>query len=315
MQFPANLNFNMHDAQDMGLYFAHGRWYNQETGLWLSPNEKGDYLYGGDGQDPVNISRSSQIGHMQLSAQASDCEGKWSPSVGLSSVLPLTESQWFIAKREACRFELPPELVAGTIAVEIVHDTDWIDVPLDSAFQEVPLFLHYTNPGSFSDVWLNDSANMFLEGYEHYWGFLGGRGPGSGVGNVHVLTAKRVEQYFADNYPGTDQLLPSVDIYARMATLLPDQGNIRYTAAILRQLADLRTNRKSSHVHDLTDIDMEVIYSAFRSDREACYPAEPSRTSIQAFQSASVSPEGCFGSQIRQFLNPYRQRLTQEGLR
>jgi hypothetical protein len=54
MQFPVNLNFNMHDAQDMGLYFAHGRWYNQETGLWLSPNAKGDYLYGGDGQDPVN---------------------------------------------------------------------------------------------------------------------------------------------------------------------------------------------------------------------------------------------------------------------
>lgn len=36
MQFPTNLNFGMHDAQDMGLYFAHGRWYNQETGLWLS---------------------------------------------------------------------------------------------------------------------------------------------------------------------------------------------------------------------------------------------------------------------------------------
>ena len=55
MQFPANLNFNLHGGYDMGLYFAHGRWYNQDTGLWLSPNEKGDYLYGGDGQDPVNV--------------------------------------------------------------------------------------------------------------------------------------------------------------------------------------------------------------------------------------------------------------------
>jgi YD repeat-containing protein len=54
MQFPANLNFNLHGGYDMGLYYAHGRWYNQDTGLWLSPWEMGDYLYGGHGQDPVN---------------------------------------------------------------------------------------------------------------------------------------------------------------------------------------------------------------------------------------------------------------------
>jgi hypothetical protein len=36
MQFPPNLNFHLHDAQNMGLYFAHGRWYNQETGKALS---------------------------------------------------------------------------------------------------------------------------------------------------------------------------------------------------------------------------------------------------------------------------------------
>jgi hypothetical protein len=69
----------------MGLYFAHGRWYNQETGLWLSPNEKGDYLYGGDGQDPVNVAGSLGIGRMEPSAQAAGCEGKWPPPVGVSS--------------------------------------------------------------------------------------------------------------------------------------------------------------------------------------------------------------------------------------
>jgi hypothetical protein len=35
------------------LYYVHGRWYNPETGLWLSPDEKGEYLYG-SGQDAVN---------------------------------------------------------------------------------------------------------------------------------------------------------------------------------------------------------------------------------------------------------------------
>jgi hypothetical protein len=36
-----------------GLYYVHGRWYNPETGLWLSPDAKGEYTYG-SGQDPVN---------------------------------------------------------------------------------------------------------------------------------------------------------------------------------------------------------------------------------------------------------------------
>lgn len=309
MRFPARFNFDLNGSLDVGVYYVHGRWYNQDTGLWLSPNEKGDYLYGGDGQDPVNIAKGSQVKQEQAS---SNCEGTWPPPSGLSSVAPLTEAQWFIAKREACRFGLPSELVAGTIAVEIVYDTDWIDSPLDFYLQEVPLFLHYTHPGSFSDVWLNDTADAFLDGYESYWGLFGGRGPGNGIANVHILTAKKVEQYYAANHPGVDWL-PPLSTYDRMATLLTDLGNIRYTAAILRQLADLRTNRMGNHMFDLTDPDMEIIYSAFRSDLNACYPADPSGTNLQAFQTATESPSTCFGSQLREFLNPYRQRLSQEG--
>jgi hypothetical protein len=55
MAFPKQFNFDAHDVLDVGLYFAHGRRYNQDTGLWLSPWEVGDYLYGGHGQDPVNV--------------------------------------------------------------------------------------------------------------------------------------------------------------------------------------------------------------------------------------------------------------------
>ncbi len=53
MQFPVTLNIALHDAMDMGLYYAHGRWYNQDTGLWLSPNDKGDYLIAAT-PDPIN---------------------------------------------------------------------------------------------------------------------------------------------------------------------------------------------------------------------------------------------------------------------
>ncbi len=44
-------------VRSVDLYYIHGRWWNPDMGLFLSPNEKGDYLFGGDGppgQDPAN---------------------------------------------------------------------------------------------------------------------------------------------------------------------------------------------------------------------------------------------------------------------
>jgi hypothetical protein len=224
----------------------------------------------------------------------------------LPSVAPLTEAQWAIAKQQAQLFGLPPELVAGTIAVEIRYDTDWYDYYLDVYLQELPLILHYTDPCHFSTVWMYEAADAFLPGYEHYFGLLGGRGPGNGIANVHILTAKQAEQYYAENYPDASLLKPAGDIYYRMAVLVTDEGNIHYTAAILRQLADLRTGAKRSHTDDLDDTDMEVIYSAFRADLRACYG------DLSGFQAATGSPKGCFGSQIRDYLEQYRERALRE---
>ncbi len=44
-----------YDGGHQGLYYVHGRWYSPDTGMFLSPNEKGDYIYGGDGPDAVNL--------------------------------------------------------------------------------------------------------------------------------------------------------------------------------------------------------------------------------------------------------------------
>ncbi len=222
------------------------------------------------------------------------------------SVAPLTEAQWTLAKQQAKSFGLPPELVAGTIAVEIEYDTDWYDYYLDVYLQQLRLILHYTDPCHFSTVWIHDSADVFLSGYEHYFGLLGGRGPGNGVANVHILTAKQAEQYYTENYPGAPLLKSADDIYYRMAILETDRGNIRYTAAILRQLADLRKGTKGNHTNDLDDIDMEVIYSAFRADLAACYG------DLSGFQAATGSPEKCFGPQIREYLDQYRKRALWE---
>jgi hypothetical protein len=45
------LGFMMMDYP--GMYYVHGRWYNQDTGLFMSPDAKGEYFYG-SGQDPIN---------------------------------------------------------------------------------------------------------------------------------------------------------------------------------------------------------------------------------------------------------------------
>ncbi len=191
--------------------------------------------------------------------------------------------------------------MAGTIAVEIVYDTDWYDYYLDTYLQKLPLILHYTDPANFSTVWCYEAADAFLSGYEHYFGLLGGRGPGNGVANVHVQTAKNAEAYLAENYPSNSPLQPAPDLYYRMAVLETDEGNFHYTAAILRQLADLRTGVRASHTNDLDDNDIEVIYSAFRASWPDCYG------DLAGYQTATASPSGCFGYQIRPYLEMYRR--------
>ncbi len=57
----------------LGLYYAHGRWYNQDTGLYLSPDEKGSYIYLDN--DPVNKHvKPRGVCSPQLQTEPSDCE-------------------------------------------------------------------------------------------------------------------------------------------------------------------------------------------------------------------------------------------------
>jgi hypothetical protein len=189
---------------------------------------------------------------------------------------PLTPHQWQLSKEKAHLFEIPVELVAGTIAVEIEHDTDWYDYYLDVYLQMLPLIVHYCPPAGFSGAWIHDASDMFLEGYEHYWGAL-----------------------------GDPRLPPARDMHFRMATLVTDSGSIHYAAAILRMLADKRTGVIGPQ-HSLSDTDMEVIYSAYRSALSACY------TNEAGYRNASASPKACFGWQILDYLVLYRAKSQQE---
>jgi hypothetical protein len=53
-----------------------------------------------------------------------------------------------------------------------------------------------------------------------------------------------------------------------LLTLGTGGGNMLYSAAYLRYLADVRTGRNSSHTSDLSVNDMAVVYGAYRSGIE-----------------------------------------------
>jgi hypothetical protein len=151
----------------------------------------------------------------------------------------------------------------------------------------------------------------WLEWYNQYGifgAFMGTEiGPGPGIANVHVATAVSAEEHFALYYPDDADILLGVppDIYSRLDVLLGDEGNIRYMAAILRQLADWRTGVNSEHVSDLNDTDMDIIYTAFRAKLKGCYD------NIDGFASASVpaADPRCHAGEITPFLEFYRLQI------
>jgi hypothetical protein len=215
---------------------------------------------------------------------------------------------WYLSKEKARLFQIPVELLAGTIATEIVHDTDWDDPVLDELLERA-LYIHYCpRDGTWGQDLAKNLMDKFLTGYEHYWGYAGSRGPGPGVANVHVGTAKATEEYFSTHYPSRHLLDPPPDLYARLADLLYDDTNVHYTAAILRRLADLRKGKngeplKRSHLRDLNDWDMQIIYGAFRAGID-------SYGSVRDYQ--NVTFPGKFGRQIALYLPFYRDKFRIE---
>ncbi len=51
---------------DLGMYYVHGRWYRPDLGRFISPDEKGEYLYG-SGDDAVNYAWAGEAGALKFS--------------------------------------------------------------------------------------------------------------------------------------------------------------------------------------------------------------------------------------------------------
>lgn len=182
--------------------------------------------------------------------------------------------------------------------MEIVDDTDWYDKHLDNLLQALPLSIHNSCEGGGQSPGVCAATDWFLAGYEHYWGLLGSRGPGNGVANVHIATAKSAEGYFATNYAGQHLLDAPANGFDRSLVLLTDAGNIYYTASYLRMIADYRTGTRSAHTTDLSDLDMQMIYGRFRCD---CWNG-----SWRQFAASSTVPEASRGQVLAPFLDLYR---------
>lgn len=84
---------------------------------------------------------------------------------------------------------------------------------------------------------------------------------------------------------------------ALILTLLSTDGNIRYSAAILRQLADERKGGRMPHLNDLTFTDKEIIYGAYRTGFE-------SYGDLRSYQAAKIPGES--GQKITFALILYR---------
>jgi RHS repeat-associated protein len=206
------------------LVFLRSRYYSPDTARFLSKDSwQGDYTRP-QSLDAWAYTEGNPINRTDPSGQLAD---------------PLTSEQWRLSKQEAQRFEIPTELVAGTVAVEIVHDTDLLDPLIDTYLLKLELYAAFCPDSSDVD---RAVANAWLEWYNAN-GLSGhsGLGPGPGIANVHIKTAKEAEDWFMTYYSSQGLLTRPADFRIRLAALLMDEGNIRYVAGILRESADERT--------------------------------------------------------------------------
>ena len=235
---------------------------------------------------------------------------KYTDPTGHSVQDPLTATQWSLAKQEAVRFGIPKELVASTLAAEIVYDEDFINTMYDWSTGAV---------GGIADIafifsdWTDwNLCYQLLEGFHEYFGLAPwleqygyGYGSAPGIANMHAGVAVRVEEYINSTYPGQD-LMPDLGLDnhpgVRLRTLLTDEGGIQYAAAYLRWYADLRKGTTTDHTNDLSDTDMIIIYTGYRCSIEACYG------SVQGFQEAEEPSS--FGSpdDFSVFLDLYKKK-------
>jgi hypothetical protein len=186
--------------------------------------------------NPQSLNRYSYVGNNPLkyidpSGHTEQCAG--------DCPAKLTDEQLEIVQKMAKEFGIPPELLAAVLNTEQVHDTEWYDL-FQNAYQKtvVAYFRGNVPTWPMNEKTAESLAFIQMFAWEIFWKpGAEGVGPGLGLGHVHTGPAREVENYFAER--GLSELLPksSTELWE---TLLSDEGNIRYVAASLRRLIEVR---------------------------------------------------------------------------
>ncbi len=204
-------------VRSVDLYYIHGRWWHPDMGIFLSPNEKGDYLFGGDLQDPANLAKG------YLAQAPSSTSGCTNPSLLNIVISGLRALQWKCAiEKEAANYGLPWQVLGGVLESELEFDTGIQDPLQDTLFRLVPEIANYPIP------------------------IIVGTNPGPGIGNIHILTAKTASEYLkvygvcGGCEPLSLEIYPNESNSSAATKLLDDSFSIHAMAAIVRMLADYR---------------------------------------------------------------------------
>ena len=197
-------------------------------------------------------------------------------------------------------YEIPEDLLGTTLLLEAIDDQSFLGEAADFVNSiGLGLYRMPTYHGSATPYVLGWSTLLAVDTVERWHG-----SPGIGAQNIHIDTVRETEQYFAQTYPDTLMswfVQPGKTMPEVLETLFSTDGNIRYAAAHLRLLADLRTGSTEPHVDNLTDLDMSVIFGAYRAGIELGYGG------INAYQNASVIGK-VQGTLFLKRLQEYRNR-------
>ncbi len=186
----------------LGLYYVHGRWYNPEVGLWLSPDGKGEYFYG-SGQDAVNYARyrpsafdggSGPVSLVQSFSQ-SNCGApigmgpKSTPITlidpGRLGFKPGVNVDWlpYLFYQNPCDFkftasvEYNPSALSrlGNLATRTIEQGDVPDIP--GVMERYPILFGVSGYPN-SRYWTRDIQflqNAVLPGFSSFWNVVPGK--------------------------------------------------------------------------------------------------------------------------------------------
>jgi|GEM_PF-2367990 len=140
----------------------------------------------------------------------------------------------------AYTYGIPEDLLGATLMVEAIDDQQWLGRAADFV-NSMSVGMYKVGSRSLGKPSLNtESAAVSYT-----------------VGSGMLWTMDAVERLHGSPGVGANNIQFTTD------------GNIRYAAAHLRQLADLRTDKTGPHIGRLTDTDMAIIFGAYRAGVES----------------------------------------------